>query len=491
VKGVARLFVLARLASIAVMLALASLAPSGVRAAEPVFAQPSAEAPLGGPTVFRTTLTADTQPTRVEGLISVPGAPAVTVLGATISGGNGSWSAEATLEGHILPNTPITYRFRAADDAGNLVVGPSAEVLVTDDRFTWQTLQGPIVQLHWYSGDQAFAQRALDIGEKAISNASTLLGVTETEPVDFFIYDDQAAFLDALGPGTRESAGGRAVANIRTMYGLIRPVQVSQDWVSILVTHELTHLVFNTATENVYHPAPFWLNEGIATYLSEGISARWQAALNLGIANQALIPLQGMAGTFGAGDTRFDLGYSESVSAVDFFVKTYTEPKLWELVRSYAEGVSDDDAFTRATGGDMAAFNKAWMESLGVSVPPELGPQPGPTGPLPPDWQGLPPATPGPVNTPGASQPGASQPTGQPTAQPSSGVSPRPTPTGPPSVPGSTGGDSSSVVLLGVLVLVVAAVLVVVWLVTRRDRQLPPPAPPPPPPAATGWPPVG
>jgi hypothetical protein len=487
----ARLLGLRRLASIPVMLALISLAPAGARAAEPVFAQPSAEAPLGGPTVFRTTLTADTQPTRVEALISQPGAQVISVIGATLSGGNGSWSAEATLEGHILPNTPVSYHFRAADAGGNLVEGPSATVLVTDARFNWQTLAGPIVHLHWYSGDQAFAQRALDIGEKAISNASKLLGVTETDPVDFFIYDDQSAFLDALGPGTRESAGGREVSNIRTMYGLIRPSQVNEDWVNILVTHELTHLVFNTATENVYHPAPHWLNEGIATYLSEGISERWQTALSLGIANQTLIPLQGMAGTFGAGDTRFDLGYSESVSAVDFFVRTYTEPKLWELVRSYADGVSDDDAFKRATGGDMATFNKAWMESLGVSVAPELGPQPGPTGPLPPDWQGMPPASPGPVSTPGASQS-----TGQPTPPSTSNGSPRPTPTGPPSVPGSTGGDSSTLILLGLLVLVVAVALVVVWLVTRRNRRpRPPTAPsppsPPPPPPAPGWPPVG
>jgi hypothetical protein len=448
VRSVAGRVGLARLASIAVILALASLAPSRARAAEPVFAQPSAEAPLGGPTVFRTTLTSDTQPARVEALISVPGAEVVTVLAATVSGANGSWSAEATLEGHVLPNTPVTYRFRAADAAGNLVEGPPADVLVTDSRFNWQTLEGTIVHLHWYSGDQAFAQRALDIGDKAIGNASQLLGVTETDPVDFFIYDDESAFRDALGPGTRENVGGRAVANIRTMYGLIRPSQVNEDWVNILVTHELTHLVFNTATENVYHAAPHWLNEGIATYLSEGISPRWQSALSLAIADQTLIPLDGMAGTFGAGDTRFDLGYAESVSAVDFFVKTYTEPKLWELVRSYAEGVSDDDAFTRATGADVAAFNKAWMESLGASVPPELGPQPGPTGP-------------------------------------------RPTATGAPSIRGSAGSDPSAVVLIGAVLLGVAALLVLAWIVVRRNRRPPLPPPPPPPPPWQPWPPVG
>ena len=50
--------------------------------------------------------------------------------------------------------------------------------------------------------------------------------MTETEPVDFFIYDDQAAFYDALGPGTRENVGGEAHADIRTMFALITPDEI-------------------------------------------------------------------------------------------------------------------------------------------------------------------------------------------------------------------------------------------------------------------------
>ena len=48
-------------------------------------------------------------------------------------------------------------------------------------------------------------------------------GVTETDPIDFFIYADQDAFYDALGPGTRENVGGQANAEIRTLFALITP----------------------------------------------------------------------------------------------------------------------------------------------------------------------------------------------------------------------------------------------------------------------------
>ncbi len=56
--------------------------------------------------------------------------------------------------------------------------------------------------------------------------------MTETEPVDFYIYADQYAFYDALGPGTRENVGGEAHADIRTMFALITPDEIDASWVS-------------------------------------------------------------------------------------------------------------------------------------------------------------------------------------------------------------------------------------------------------------------
>ena len=52
-----------------------------------------------------------------------------------------------------------------------------------------------------------FGQHALEIGERAVAETSELLGVTETDPIDFFVYADQSAFYDALGPGTLRERG--------------------------------------------------------------------------------------------------------------------------------------------------------------------------------------------------------------------------------------------------------------------------------------------
>ena len=59
--------------------------------------------------------------------------------------------------------------------------------------------------------------------------------MTESEPIDFFIYADQDKFYEALGPSSRENVGGEAHADIRTMFALITPAEINDEWVEIVV----------------------------------------------------------------------------------------------------------------------------------------------------------------------------------------------------------------------------------------------------------------
>jgi hypothetical protein len=436
------------------------------------FGQPSATAVLGQALVFSTNIDAAEKPQSVEVLLSLPAEPATTVLTAQVTGGRGEWQAVATLERHTPPNTRLDYRFRIRDAEGTSL-GPAAQVVVSDDRFEWRTVAGEIVRLHWYEGSEAFGQRALEIGERAIANASELLGVQETEPIDFFIYDGEEALRGALGPATRENVAGQANADIRTMFGAIEPFEVDSDWVDTLVTHELTHLVFDTATANRYHVPPRWLNEGVAVYLSEGYNGGWRSVVESAARDGSLVPLDGLAGLFPTTALQFQLAYGESVSAIDFFVRTHEEQTLWDLVRGYAQGISDDEAFRTATGAGLAEFNEAWMASLGVDVPQPLGPQPGQPGPLPAGWDVVGQPTESPAAT-GAS-PTASAPASPRTASPTARLTSAPSPT-PAAEPGDDGTDLTLVV--AAIGLIAALALLLGLLLAGRQRRSPPPTPP-------------
>jgi len=379
-------------AAIGIVLSALALAlvPAAARAAT-TFGSPTVESTFGTGITFRQPVTLDAAPARVELLITTGGSGGASVIDVTPPAGGGSIVLEHRLNTtgteHVLPNTPFTARWRVTSAIGaDPALGPPVSTTYVDDRFTWQTVSGPVVRVHWYQGSQVFGERALRIGEDAIAKTATLLGVTEKEPVDFFVYADQQAFYDALGPGTRENVGGQANAEIRTLFTLIRPEDIDASWVSIVIPHELVHLVFDAAVKNPYHFPPRWLNEGLAVYLSQGFDAGDRSAVANAAKAGTLVPLTGLGGQFPTSADAFSLAYAESVSAVDFFIRAHGQDALVALIRSYADGRTDDEAFTAAIGQDVSGFDAAWLADLGAAAPQRAGPCPAPAGPVPVGW---------------------------------------------------------------------------------------------------------
>jgi hypothetical protein len=229
------------------------------------------------------------------------------------------------------------------------------------------------------------------------------------------------------------------------MFALITPDQIDDSWVGVVVPHELTHLVFETAVDNPYHFPPRWLNEGLAVYLSQGYDALDRGQVEGAAGDGTLIPLQGLIGQFPTSFDRFSLAYAESVSAIDYFVRVHGRPQLISLIRSYADGQTDDEAFSAAVGLDMTAFGLAWMESLGAAAPVKYGPQSPPPGPVPSAWLGDGSGVPGTTGGVGSTSP----------------------PNGAPA-PGPAAGSDSGPVLAVVIVLILVGTVGVAWILRRR-----------------------
>ena len=382
---------LALIVGLAAWIGISAGAPV-VFGADPVtFGAPSATSSFGKAIEFKQPVTLARVPRRVEILLTTPGAIGPSVLpqpdGAPAGASTLDYRVDLT-GGHVVPNTTFTARWRVTDDSGATWLGPPERHTYDDDRFTWKTLDGDVVRVHWVEGDQTFGRRALKIGDDAVAATAKLLGVTESDPIDFFIYADQQSFYDALGPATRENVGGQAHPDIRTLFALITPADIGASWVESVVPHELTHVVFATAVDNPYHDPPHWLNEGLAVYLADGYDDGNRSLVKQAAADGSIIPLDGLAGAFPTTQARFSLAYAESVSAVERIVRVDGRDALVKLIRSYHDGVSDDQAFQAALGRDVAGFEADWLAGLGATPPTRLGPKPAPVGPLPSGWDG-------------------------------------------------------------------------------------------------------
>ncbi len=394
----------------AVVLGLSLIGPGtgSVIAASPSVSAPTAKVVFLKGITFTGSATLTSDVARVEVVIDIEGATRSVVADVPTSATSGATNLSWVLDtpgGFVLPNTNVTARFRITLRDGTSVVGPSTTVHYDDTRYAWKTVTGAFVTVHWVDGGQAFGLRALQIGDDAVRSVSTLLGVTERNPIDFYVYSDQTAFYEVLGPATRENVGGEAHPDIRTLFANIAPSALNDPWVGTVIPHELTHLVFDSAVQNAYHYPPRWLNEGIAVYLSQGYDSSDRGAVVAAVGARSLMPLGALVAQFPTTQDRFSLAYSESVAAVSFLVDRYGRDAMVKLVRSYAGGVSDDDAFKVALGVNVAAFEAAWLNSIGAPTPSPYGPQPAPAGPVPADWGG-------PATTPGsaaASSPLATQ----------------------------------------------------------------------------------
>lgn len=379
--------------ALAALVAVAALLPAWAgpaRAAGIAFGDPQASATYTEGIEFTVPITTTERPERIEIRLIYPGAlgPFIEEVPVPATGSQTlTYRLDTSGGGHIVPNTVIEATWAAVPaGGGDPVLSATESIRYGDTDQDWRTMRGDLVVVHWYEGDQSFARRALEIGDKAVKATAGLLGVTETEPIDFFIYGDDASFRTALGPGTRENVGGQAHADIRTLFALITPDSIDDSWVGVVVPHELVHLVLDTAVDNPYRFPPRWMNEGLAVYLSEGYTPTDRNTVADAVDGRDLLPLTALTGQFPTEPDKTYLAYAESVSAIDHLVRTYGEDALWALVDAYAKGLTDDEALREATGRDMAAFQAGWLDELGAVTPQEYGPAPHPSGPLPPGW---------------------------------------------------------------------------------------------------------
>lgn len=450
-----------RRAGLAGLFAVAVLVPwaAMTAAADPVLPRPTATVTFLRDITFAGGATLSGGVQRIEIVIDVEGSSRSLVAAVPLSGDSGAVTLEYVMEtpgGVLLPGSDLEARFRATLEDGSLVDGPTVAVQYDDTRLDWRSLRGEIVTVHWTEGGADFGRRALAIAETAVLDVSDMLGVKESEPVDFYVYADRDLFYDVIGPGARENVGGEAHPDIRTLFANISPASIDHPWVGVVIPHELTHLVFDTAVANPYHYPPRWLNEGIAVLFSEGFSEPHRRDVDAAVRAGSVMPLQALAAQFPTTADQFFLAYAESVSAVDFLVREHGQPALVSLVRSYADGRTDDEAFRTAIGADIAGFERDWLTSIGAPAPSPFGPVDAPAGPVPSDWIG---AGPVPGEIPGATA------SARPSAAPVS-----------PTDPGDDSADPTSL-LVALIVLGLAAAGFGAWRI-RRDRSHAPVGPP-------------
>ena len=379
-----------------------------VAAASVSFGTPSAVSHFGQDIVFTQPYSGATIKS-ASILISIPN-DSVTLPGivgpevaALSSVGSSSLTFSLDTSGALVsPFSPVVGQFEVVLQDGTTVDGPKIDVTYDDDRFTWKIKTGTVVRLHYIQASDSFAQQMLKLADEGVSKAAAMFGVTETQPIDYYVYPSQSAFQDGLSePGT---VGGVALPSYRACFAVVAPGD--GNYAAQVMPHEPTHIVFSDATKNPYHEPPRWLNEGFAQYIAQGYDPDSRSTVTQSAGNGTMPSLLALTNYFPLDSTRIYLAYAESVAAVDLMVSKYGKPDILKLVHAYATGSSDDQAFQAAFGMDVTAFDAAFMAANNATAT-KYGPKPEATSP--PGGAVAPSGTTPPTGTSGQSAPSSPQ----------------------------------------------------------------------------------
>lgn len=274
------------------------------------------------------------------------------------------WTWEMKQSGSLPPGTTLWWRWRYSDENGENYLSESKTITWLDSTHAWKTISSGYINLHWYSGDQAFADELLDTSVAGLELLRTDAGLQPEGPIHLYIYGNTDDLKDAIlyEPGW---TGGLAYPNHDIV--IIGISQNDIEWGRDAIVHELTHVLVGHLTFSCLGSVPTWLNEGLAVYSEGDLDPNSEAQLNQAISDDQLLTVRSLSGGFSEVPSKAYLSYSQSYSIVKFLIETYGQDKMNALLIALRDGTTIDDALLKVYGFDVEGLEVAWRDAIGAA----------------------------------------------------------------------------------------------------------------------------
>jgi hypothetical protein len=280
---------------------------------------------------------------------------------------NVEWTWEMRQSGSLPPGARLWWRWRYTDASGKEYISDTQTAAWLDDIHDWQTITSGDLNLHWYQGDQAFAQDLLEAAQGGLEFNETQSGLEADAPIDIYIYANSTDMQDAI---LYEASwtGGQAFPEYDIV--ILGISKSDLDWGRTAIVHELTHVLVGHLTFTCLGDVPTWLNEGLAVYAEGELDPLSQAQLDQAIQDNTLLSVRSLSGGFSEVTSKAFLSYSQSYSLVNFLIETYGQDKMTALLIALRDGNPIDDALIQVYGFGLDGLEDEWREAVGAQARP-------------------------------------------------------------------------------------------------------------------------
>jgi hypothetical protein len=288
------------------------------------------------------------------------------------------WTWDMRQSGSLPPGETVWWRWRIVDANGQETLTEEKTVTWLDAEHDWETISDGGLRLHWYSGDQAFAQTLLNSAADGLELLQKDAGLSLDAPVDFYIYANTSDMKDAVLYEPSWTGGQAYPINDIVILGVS---EQDLDWGKDSIVHELTHVLVGHLTFSCLGEVPTWLNEGLAVYSEGELDPFSQQQLEDAIANDTLLSLRSLSGGFSEIRDKATLSYSQSYSVVKYLIEAHGQEKMNSLLAALRDGATIDDALREIYGFNVEGLEAEWRQAIGarpttVSAQPTALPTP-------------------------------------------------------------------------------------------------------------------
>lgn len=274
------------------------------------------------------------------------------------------WTWEMRQSGSLPPGATIWWRWRYTDETGNETLSDKKTITWLDSDHNWKTISAQNLNLHWYSGDQAFAQDLLNASTGGLEFNKSKSGLTADSPIDLYIFANTNDLKEAILYEPSWTGGQAFPAHDIVIIGIS---QSELDWGRDAIVHELTHVLVGHLTFSCLGGVPTWLNEGLAVYSEGELDSASQSQLDNAIKNDTLLSVRSLSAGFSEVPDKAYLSYSQSYSIVSFLINTYGQDNMTNLLTSLRDGETIDNALTSTYGFNVEGLDDAWRKGIGAS----------------------------------------------------------------------------------------------------------------------------
>ena len=272
------------------------------------------------------------------------------------------WNMRRT--GSLPPGARLWWRWHVVDENGIELRTDKKWLTWLDNVHPWDVVGSGNVYLHWYSGNEDFADQLLDAAVDAQDLLADDIGTHLDREVHLYIYADTADMREAIlfEPGW---TGGLAYPGFAIVLIGITPNDL--EWGLETISHEFAHVVVGSTVDHCYSRLPTWLDEGLAVYAEGGLDDNSEYLLSEAIEENELLSVRSLSDSFAEHAEMAYLSYAQSYSLVDYLIDTYGQESMLALLQAFQDGYRYDTALEKVYGFDADGLDREWREAAGAN----------------------------------------------------------------------------------------------------------------------------